>query len=107
MHARLQMRTLTKELEQRLTVFENFILRHSYGPVRDKVRGEWGLYHNQGHRVVAAGATVGRARSPYGPLSHGMLEGPPAARRLVGHIKDEKLNVVGALLRANKLLRKL
>ena len=37
---------LTKELERRLTVFENGILRRIYGPVRDDQTGEWRRRHN-------------------------------------------------------------
>ena len=37
---------LTKELERRLTVFENSILRRIYGPVRDEQSGEWRRRHN-------------------------------------------------------------
>ena len=39
--------TLTKELERRLYVFENGILRRIYGNVRDEATGEWRWRHNR------------------------------------------------------------
>ena len=38
---------LTKQLEQKLLVFENSILRQVYGPVFDETTGEWRRRHNQ------------------------------------------------------------
>ena len=39
--------TLTKELEAKLMVFENNILRKIYGPIYDPEVGEWRRRHNQ------------------------------------------------------------
>ena len=39
--------TLTKELEAKLMVFENNILRRIYGPIYDHEVGEWRRRHNQ------------------------------------------------------------
>jgi hypothetical protein len=39
--------SLTLREENRLTVFENRVLRRIFGPKRDEVTGEWRKLHNE------------------------------------------------------------
>jgi hypothetical protein len=39
--------SLTLREEQRLRVFENRVLRRTFGPKRDEVTGEWRRLHNE------------------------------------------------------------
>jgi hypothetical protein len=39
--------SLTLREEQRLMVFENRVLRKTFGPRRDEVTGEWRRLHNE------------------------------------------------------------
>jgi hypothetical protein len=38
---------LTLREEDRLSVFENWVLRKMFGPKRDEVRGEWRILHDK------------------------------------------------------------
>ena len=38
---------LTLKEEDRLRVFENWVLRKMFGPARDEVRGEWRRLHDK------------------------------------------------------------
>ena len=40
--------SLTLKGERRLRVFENRVLRRTFGPKRDEVTGEWRKLHNEG-----------------------------------------------------------
>jgi hypothetical protein len=40
--------SLTLREEQRLRLFENRVLRRTYGPKRDEVTGEWRKLHSEG-----------------------------------------------------------
>jgi hypothetical protein len=41
--------SLTLREEHRLGVFENRVLRRTFGPKRDEVTGEWRILHNEKH----------------------------------------------------------
>jgi len=49
---------LTKELERRLQVFENSVMRRICGPVRDALTGEWRRRHNAELREITRIPTI-------------------------------------------------
>jgi hypothetical protein len=42
--------SLTLSEEHRLRVYENSVLRRTFGPKRDEVKGWWRKLHNEEHR---------------------------------------------------------
>ena len=88
---------LTKDLERRLTVFENGILRRIYGPVRDDQTGEWRRRHNVEIRELSGLPPITSyiraqrlrwaghiARMEEDNLLKQIVKGMPAGRRPVG-----------------------
>ena len=82
--------------KHRLRVFENTVLRRTFGPKRDEVTGEWRRLHNQElyalysspniFRVIRSRRQMGRACSTYG--------GKGAYRVLVGRVGMMILNCI-------------
>ena len=91
---------LTQQLERRLMVFENGILRRILGPVRDADSGEWRMRHNQELRDLSRLSPVSSfvraqrlrwaghvARMDADALPRRVMEGAPIGRRPSGRPK--------------------
>ena len=88
---------LSKELERRLCVFENGILRRIYGRIRDADTGEWRMRHNRELREISGLAPITSfvraqrlrwaghvARMPADNPARRALDGVPEGRRPPG-----------------------
>ena len=88
---------LTKELERRLEVFENGVLRQIYGPVFDPEMGAWRRRHNEELRNLTGLPPITNiirsqrlrwaghlARMPEDRVAKGVLRGRPEGTRPLG-----------------------
>jgi hypothetical protein len=53
-------RSLILREESRLRMYENRVLRRTFGPKRDKVTWEWRKLHNKEHHDLYSSPTIGR-----------------------------------------------
>ena len=91
---------LTKELERKLLVFENGVLRRIWGPLYDNIEGIWHRRHNhelrqlpelplitsiiRAQRLQWAGHV---ARMEENRIARGVMSGKPDGRRPVGRLR--------------------
>jgi hypothetical protein len=90
--------SLTLKVEQRLSVFENNVLRRIFGPKRDEVTGKWRQLHNEKLRDLYSSPSIIRILKS-------------RRMRLAGHAARmiEKRNTYGLLVRkpeGKRLLRR-
>ena len=90
---------LTKELERKLLVFENGVLRRIWGPLYDNIEGIWRRRHNHELRQLSELPLITSiireqrlqwaghvARMEENRIARGVMSGKPDGRRPVGRL---------------------